>query len=233
MNLNRLALISVLLLGAQAHAQAALIQRDWVQGSGDGLLTYDTASGLEWLDVTVSRNLSSDDVFREVNTGGRFYGFTFADSSEVGRLFSDAGYQIPPSPSANQFSLPENIAAAKLLQSLLGTTYVSYNGDVPTSYDLIGWTSNLPPPPSHGFTASVAVVSFRNGGTQGCKPTQGCAYVQYGFGYPYSKADSHGAFLYREFSEVPLPGTASLLGLGLAVLAYQARRKATGKSCPS
>lgn len=53
---------------------------DWNQSAGDGLLTRDTVSGLEWLDVTLTINQTYD----QVRTGNWYQaGFSHATMAEL------------------------------------------------------------------------------------------------------------------------------------------------------
>lgn len=51
-----------LLLLQTGQASAVLISADYSSGSGDGLLTRDTDSGLDWLDITLTVNQTYDQV---------------------------------------------------------------------------------------------------------------------------------------------------------------------------
>lgn len=55
-------LVAPLLLALTATSTAALIERDLV-APGDGLVTYDTASGLEWLDTSVLAYADKYDIY--------------------------------------------------------------------------------------------------------------------------------------------------------------------------
>jgi len=81
------ALCSVLVT---THAYSALVQVDW-KTPGDGLLTRDTDTGLEWLDTNQSRNWSYPDIINEFGAGGLFEGFRHATLDEVITLQSNAG----------------------------------------------------------------------------------------------------------------------------------------------
>src|SRR5262245_53925791 len=69
----------------------ALIQKDLFPGRGDQLLTFDTATRLEWLNLTVTANHS----YLEVLAGfGGFigtFGFQYATSAQVATLYTHAG----------------------------------------------------------------------------------------------------------------------------------------------
>ena len=49
-------------LGGAGMLSATLISTDLIEGSGDGLLTFDTETLLEWLDLTETTNQSYNDV---------------------------------------------------------------------------------------------------------------------------------------------------------------------------
>lgn len=69
----------------------ALIQQDLVPGSGDQLLTYDTDTNLQWLNLTATAGRS----YNEVMGGfGRFtttHGFQYADGAQISDLRLHAG----------------------------------------------------------------------------------------------------------------------------------------------
>lgn len=68
----------------------ALIQQDLVPGSGDQLLTFDTDTNLQWLNLTVTAGRS----YQEIMGGfGRFtttHGFQYADGQQIGQFFGHA-----------------------------------------------------------------------------------------------------------------------------------------------
>lgn len=69
----------------------ALIQKDLVPGSGDQLLTLDTETNLEWLNMTVTANRSANEVlggFGELTTT---HGFRYATGADLGTLYAHAG----------------------------------------------------------------------------------------------------------------------------------------------
>lgn len=78
------------LLVQPAPSQAALIDTDW-QASGDSRLLLDTSSGLEWLDHSLTMDMSYNDVVASLGAGGTFAEFRYATQGEVLRLWSQAG----------------------------------------------------------------------------------------------------------------------------------------------
>ncbi|MDH5571631.1 MAG: hypothetical protein OEY89_07690 [Gammaproteobacteria bacterium] len=106
-------------------AQATLIERDWSMPS-DAALTYDSATGLEWLDITLTANLSYNEVTAELGAGGAYEGFEFASQQQVLSLFFAAGLpeEIP--------NVPEFLGGGPEIQSLLnlwGVTWDLGTGD--------------------------------------------------------------------------------------------------------
>ncbi len=80
-------------------------------------LTRDTTTGLEWLDLTLTKGLSYDDI---ASGAGGFLsaGFRIATTSEVATLFTHAG-----ATNLAGDSLPAQFSAAFNLISLLGCTF--------------------------------------------------------------------------------------------------------------
>lgn len=70
--------------------QSALVERDWLT-AGDGLITYDTATGLEWLDVPATMDIPYNDVIVAINALPEFSGFVFASRQQVERFFNSGG----------------------------------------------------------------------------------------------------------------------------------------------
>jgi hypothetical protein len=69
-------------------ASAALIEIDLIPGSNSGLVTYDTVTELEWLDLSESHGQAFVEV---VNGGYAGLGFRAATLSEVALLYAHAG----------------------------------------------------------------------------------------------------------------------------------------------
>lgn len=69
----------------------ALIQKDLVPGSGDQLLTLDTDSSLEWLNLTVTVNRSANEVLGGFGGLTTTHGFRYATGADLGTLYTHAG----------------------------------------------------------------------------------------------------------------------------------------------
>ncbi|WP_136678698.1 hypothetical protein [Neptunomonas sp. XY-337] len=64
------------------NASASLVLQDWAS-TGDELLIHDTSTGFEWLDLSVTSNLSYDEILND----DQFKGFRHATRSEIETLF--------------------------------------------------------------------------------------------------------------------------------------------------
>jgi len=69
----------------------ALIQADLLPGRGDQLLTFDSSTGLEWLNLTVTANRSYIDVLSGFGGFIGAFGFQYATPNQVGTLYKHAG----------------------------------------------------------------------------------------------------------------------------------------------
>lgn len=110
-------LVAALFMLSGPTAHAAVSARDW-QTPGDGLLTLDTATGLQWLDVTVTQGLSWNAVTSQLGEGGRFTGFRRPSEAELATFWADAG--IPDVVSAGATPTVANFGPVGALQQLWG-----------------------------------------------------------------------------------------------------------------
>jgi hypothetical protein len=84
-------------------ANAALIDVD-LHDVGDSLITRDTNTNLDWLDLSQTLNFSYENVLVELGAGGQFEGFRYATVSDVDSLQQSAGLPtglftfVPPAP---------------------------------------------------------------------------------------------------------------------------------------
>jgi len=79
-------LICLSLIALPAIANADLVDR--------GLQTYDTQSGLEWLDLSQTRGLSYTEVSAQFGAGGLYDGYRYATSLEAQALLGEFGLPI-------------------------------------------------------------------------------------------------------------------------------------------
>jgi len=190
-------------------AHATLVEQDLLV-AGDGLVTLDTATGLEWLDLTATLGLSVDKVLAD-SGGWVDRGFEYASFSQIGQLLHDAGF----SPHIDDFyylrmhSLVSNLPSAIAFVNDFGPTLggfqtigfiapfnCDYHDQVTTCTDYVG------------ITASRSLDAGFAGGDDGTFVTRA--------GQPYV-----GNFLIRE---VPEPPASTTLFAGLGLFAALARR---------
>lgn len=212
---GKLLLALGLLASSQVHA--ALVSADSVYGVGS--VTQDSATGLEWLDLTQTSNRSYNQILGGAN-GYLSNGFAVATLSQVELLMTHAGWDGIDA-SANSGSAA-NLAAVQLLISLLGQTGVSGTpGELAfTEGFALASASTLARQFStisqNGVAGRVACTTsgyntFANTDISGCRAT---------FDQSYGFA---GVYLVREIANVPEPGTLALLGICLASLGLMRR----------
>ena len=105
---------------------------------GDGLITHDTVSGLDWLDLTETNNISRDYVLSQLGAGGEFEGFRYASSAEVVSLW--ANFEIDASIGTPRYYsgvLPGLVTAT----SYLGNVFLEEHGSS-YPYGAYGLTSD-------------------------------------------------------------------------------------------
>ena len=98
-------------------APAALVSQD-DPDYGVGSITFDTDTGLQWLDVPLSQARTYLDVAGEFGIGGDFEGFRHAFGAELVQLYMNAGI-----PDINvSGGSAANVAPATALSNLVGPT---------------------------------------------------------------------------------------------------------------
>jgi len=183
-----------LLISVERANAIPLFERDLINGSGDGLITLDTSTGLEWLDLTASTNRSYVDISTQFEAGGAYEGFRYATNDEVQMLFTIAGI-------SDDFTIANYIPAVELV-SLLGST--SSNSSQTWARGLSGTEYSSFSSTTHYWMPDIEIRS--SGGTANAD-VNGFASLGY-------SAPSIGSWLVREAS-VPEPSIILLLISGL------------------
>lgn len=198
------------LLPMADRSDAALVSVDLLT-SGDGLITRDTATNLDWLDVNAIMGLSLDAVSSSVAASAysTVHGFGFARVSQLRSLFLDAGLVFPSSTPGGLTH--EWVAPYAALASLVGATKA-----YPTSTNTVGY-----------MLADDGVTFYR--GMLDVYSMAGFSAVRvWEVDNPltwqvYSPWIAQGAWLVREtpaIAAVPVPAAGGLLAAGLIGLLF-------------
>lgn len=121
---------------------------------GTDTITRDTDTGLDWLDVTVTRGLSYNQVTAQMGAGGIYEGWRYATMAELDTLISNFGYtavkQNCPYTSLHCDSNNNVGGQGELIESIIRTL-----GDTQDAY----WDSVSAPddisPLGAGYTAGI------------------------------------------------------------------------------
>jgi hypothetical protein len=172
MRVEALALATLLVSATPAAAQLSSV--DLVPGSGDGKVTRDAATGLFWLDLTETKNLSVPDV---LGGAGSWIatGWRYATPAEICSLFAAYAIAVGSCGSGSASSAPGDHLLA--LQQFLGVTLDNgINRTTSGFYDDLGdparvgvarVTYQITPDQSdvlvqNSATSAVAIASFGN-----------------------------------------------------------------------
>ncbi len=196
------------------EAPAALVPMDLIS-VGDQLITLDTSTGLAWLDLTATMNLSVQDI-RSGAGAWSARGFVYASSDQVRTLFLNAD---PGNVVINTGSDPTssgNLLGAQRLLDLLGVTHPGPSGN---EFDILGNGIVGVGEPGAGL-AHFAVYGTNS------DATVGYFFVPDGVASTSFKDPEVGSFLV--LSPVPEASQTWLFALGLPLVALgaSARRRA-------
>ncbi len=165
---------------ALAGPPTRLINKDYAV-KGDNLLTYDTVTKLEWLNLTVTKGLSGNEVLS--GAGGWVpNGFRYPTADELSLLFLHPGLG-----STSDVFLPELYEPARAFLSLIGATRLNEPNGTALYSEAAGLYAFTPNPLGDGM--SVAVVSTIVGFDFGNGP-ENRGYLQHRETY-YAPLEAH------------------------------------------
>ena len=192
-------------------ASATIISTDW-RFAGDNLITQETDSGLEWLDLTVTDGLSYYDVVALMGDGGSLQGWRYATRAEVGSLWDAFGGD---SNYYNGLSTQNN-GLFDAMAPFVGDLYCEVNVCTPGD----GY--------SFWITGDREIISFTNVNwwsvSRESTPTEDVFSLSYKRMGSASTGTYAGSALVRDISQVPIPPALWLFGSGLLGLIGMARK---------
>jgi len=179
-------------------ANAGLITKDLIN-IGDGIITYDTATDLEWLDF----DQNSSSLASALASWGS-YGFRLANDQELFDLFNGFGISVHDN-AIHNFASPAAYATAVSYVSMLGgyNSGTALDGFFQNDNNLFGFNN---------FQLRLNGVGYNTHSTQcsNCAPD----------------ADNYWkAVLVRNASPVPEPSTLAIFALGMMGLASRRFKK--------
>ena len=194
--------ISLMLFGAMPSQAVPLVDL--------GNNTYDPNTGLYWLDVTLTRGKSYNDVINLMGIGQPLYAYRYATAAEVSTLFTDAGITTP----SYYFGPPNSETPFfQTLISLLGGADTSSSNII----DMLGIIGNL-------YSSGIQQEAYLYLSSQPGHEQQYAEVGEGGVNQDY-RFTNVGSFLVA----TPLPATLPLFasGLGaLGLLGWRRKRKA-------
>lgn len=203
MNNKILAVAFVLLSCFGTAARASLLEVDYLS-AGDKLLTRDTVSNLEWLDLTRTLDISYTDMLAQLGPGGLYEGFRYATVADIDNLQVNAGLR----PGLFLSTSPVEVNITVDLLDKLGITRLPNSSGSYGSWGITGTpfapTTTIDDRIMRDFRISFAGV--------GMSTNQGVIS-------DIGSSQETGSWLIRETpSPVPLPGGLILFISGVALV---------------
>ncbi len=214
------ALAAVILLCAGPSYAGPLVARD-LNGPGDKLLTFDTNTGLEFLDPATTQLISYNDTLQTPFVTQQ--GFRFATSNEFVQLLRDAGF----TDFSGNFNTADEPAAVDLLDNFLGNTIPPgqpFSLNAPGSrFDASisnGFYSYAITPGTPAGLINVVGVDYQSAALGQAPQDQARVILSLNQVPPTATPPIVGGLLVRSSNptSVPEPSTLGILGFGLLCL---------------
>lgn len=189
------------------NVRSDLVSIDW-KTTGDNLITRDSVSGLDWLDLTETNLMSYGQVSAQLDIGGQFEGYRYATNSEVIALWENFSINLNTGASTiiPSYIDPGIEPAALLLGNIVNEDSATY------PFGVLGLTAN----------ESYAGAHSRFGAYNNSRSS---FYDRGGFAQSDEIAYGHtGSYLVTQ-SPVPIPTAVWLFSSGLIGLIGLVRRK--------
>ena len=205
MNIRRKLAVVIVALGSVSVAQAdPTLVEGQCDGTANASVTCDTATGLEWLDLTATTGLSVNDFLADEG-GWLSQGWSVANTTQVNNLYMDAGFSIV----GGTFD-GKDVEPALLMLDLLGcTAECDRSGSFGQGFTVL---------PGSG----LVYVSFYQ--VSGSPPDSGIARFSAISVDPSQSSEFAGVWAVRQ-STVPEPGTLALFAIGLAGIGLARRQR--------
>lgn len=211
-------------------SNAGIISTDW-HSEGDSLSSLHQETGVEWLDLTVTKGKSISYVLEQTGKGGIYEGWRLPTLNEIATLFSYAFNKEftkydSESITTNQFNS---------FSSLFGVTHSYYNNNRSWNYQINGWTYEdgvlYQTVVNNGYSSKYAQVSTGTGGSsiETVSGGRGVWLVNDGgvtlssINNPSLNINNENAPINGGYASVPVSGTFSLLAFSL--ICIRARKK--------
>lgn len=206
------------------NVSAALVSVDW-KTAGDNLITRDTVSGLEWLDVTVTAGRSVDDIESNLGVSGELEGWDYATATQAWGLLDGACSYIS-GVSCNTLSIESRIDEKYFsfvyLQSFWGVTAALGSGNNIYNVTMFYTSEVSPVNEQRRYFGRIEAESFEI--ADGVYFNNSYYRVNWLASLTSSTDPEIGSALVRP-STVPLPAAVWLFGSGIIGLIGLARRK--------
>lgn len=195
-----------------------------------GLYTTDTATNLEWLDVTATAGMSVDNISGQLGLGGQFQSWRYASGNELNQFFANAG--------GNPLLQGDYLAhegIVDLMISLLGDTFCEPRLKAGVScftFSGLQFTFGLLSDVDTQGSNFVGVFQDHDRCPAAPGTCEGAIFNTHGFSLASNEAlGGVGSFLVRSVGPVAVsePFTLPLVFIGLMGLAIMRRKGRTHK----